>query len=31
VNKATLEAEKEKDDLHTQREEIEEQLQPKRA
>jgi hypothetical protein len=31
ANKATLEAEKERDELHTQIEEIEEQLQPKRA
>ncbi len=31
ANKAALEAEKERDELHTQIEEIEEQLQPKRA
>jgi hypothetical protein len=31
VNKTALEAEKQRDDLHTQIEEIEEQLQPKRA
>jgi hypothetical protein len=31
ANKAALEAEKEKDELHTHLEEIEEQLQPKRA
>jgi hypothetical protein len=31
TNKAALEAEKERDELHTQIEEIEEQLQPKRA
>jgi hypothetical protein len=31
ANKAELEAEKQRDELHTQIEEIEEQLQPKRA